>query len=95
MAHDIGLGVVAVRRHRRPLHGRLPTPQTVSSLPIPPTHTRVFVTISLDGGTNRVIDELSTTERQTNARDGLDRRGLKSLFPPNVEVHNNAVEPNV
>lgn len=30
VAHDIGAGVVAVRRDRRPLHGRLPTPQTVS-----------------------------------------------------------------
>lgn len=30
MAHDIGAGVVAVGRDRRPLHGRLPTPQTVS-----------------------------------------------------------------
>lgn len=31
MAHDIGAGVVAVGRNRRPLHGRLPTPQTVSN----------------------------------------------------------------
>jgi len=30
VAHDIGPGVVAVRCHRRPLHGRLPTPKTVS-----------------------------------------------------------------
>lgn len=30
MAHDIGPGVAAVRRDRRPLHGRLSTPQTVS-----------------------------------------------------------------
>lgn len=31
MAHDIGPGVVAVRRYRRPIHGRLSTPQTVST----------------------------------------------------------------
>lgn len=30
VAHDIGPGVAAVRRDRRPLHGRLSTPQTVS-----------------------------------------------------------------
>lgn len=43
VAHDIGPGFIAVSRDRRPLHGRLSTPKTVSSYNYNINCKRIFV----------------------------------------------------